>query len=69
MSTYTNLKEFIVIVRKLADNHGVLVTTDNDNNTVVAHHKGKTVAQWFSNSGFIDDDYVALANQPKKEAK
>jgi len=63
-TNFTELKPFLSIVKKLESTHGVKVTVQNDNNTVVGIHNGKTVAQWFGPSGFILTDYIDLANKP-----
>jgi len=56
--TYSNIKEFLFIVRKIELQEGAKVVLDNDNNTVVATIEGRNVAQWFANFGTIESDLV-----------
>ncbi len=62
---YTEIKEFVLIVKALENKFGARVVTNNDNNTVVARIGADTVAQWFGPSGFIADEWVAKV-LPKK---
>ncbi len=56
--TYTDIKEFIIVVKKLEQDHGVKVVLDNDANTVLATFESTNIGQWFSNYGTIEKDWV-----------
>ena len=58
--TFDNVKEFIINVKRLEENHGAKVIKDNDNNTLMATINGSTVAQWFNNYGIITSDALTL---------